>query len=76
MAKSTIEGPAARKATRMPDTGWHHYLVQFVGPVKRNWLARVRAAGGEPRELYRDFTYIVRANAKALARIEALPFVR
>ena len=75
-AKSTIEGPAARKATRMPDAGWHHYLVQFMGPVKRNWLARVRGAGGEPRELYRDFTYIVRANAKALARIEALPFVR
>jgi serine protease AprX len=36
----------------------------------------VAAAGGQPRELYRDFTYIVRANAKGVAAIRALPFVR
>jgi subtilisin family serine protease len=63
-------------STRMPGAGYHHCLVQFVGPVKRNWLSRVTAAGGGLRELYRDFTYIVRANAKAVAAIEALPFVR
>jgi hypothetical protein len=62
--------------TRMPDPGFHHYRVQFVGPVKRNWLSRVTGAGGGLRELYRDFTYIVRANARGLATIEALPFVR
>ena len=75
-------GPSAKHGarrsgpTRIPDPGYHHYLVQFVGPVKRNWLSRVTNAGGALRELYRDFTYIVRANAKSLAAIEALPFVR
>ena len=62
--------------TKVPDAGFHHYLVQFIGPVKRGWLARVAATGGLMRELYSDFTYIVRANGKGVAAIEALPFVR
>src|SRR6266496_1402970 len=62
--------------TRAPTPGYHHYLVQFVGPVKRGWLARITAVGGGVRELYRDFTYVVRANARTVAAIEALPFVR
>lgn len=62
--------------TKAPSPGYHHYLVQFVGPVKRGWLARITAVGGSVRELYRDFTYVVRANARAVAAIEALPFVR
>jgi len=62
--------------TKMPSPGYHHYLVQFVGPVKRAWLSRVTSAGGALRELYSDFTYIVRANAKGLAAIEALSCVR
>ncbi len=75
-------GPSAKRHNdrsvppRTPSPGPHHYLVQFVGPVKRNWLARVTAAGGALRELYRDFTYIVRANGRAVATIAALPFVR
>ena len=56
--------------------GPHHYLVQFVGPIKSQWLAGVRRAGGEPRELYRDFTYVVRADEKALAKIAKLKSVR
>ena len=75
-------GPAAKQGagrsgpTRMPSPGYHHYLVQFVGPVKRSWLSRVTGVGGAPRELYCDFTYVVRANARTVAAIEALPFVR
>jgi subtilisin family serine protease len=72
-AKRTAKRSAA---TKLPSSGFHHYLVQFVGPVKRTWLSRVSAAGGALRELYSDFTYIVRANAKAVAAMEALPFVR
>lgn len=56
--------------------GPHHYLVQFIGPIKAAWLKAVRAAGAEPREPYRDFTYIVRANDAALKRLSELRFVR
>jgi serine protease AprX len=56
--------------------GKHHYLVQFVGPVKQIWLTGVRKAGGEVRDPYGGFTYIVRANEKQVEKITALPYVR
>jgi hypothetical protein len=70
-APPKVRGVAASKAA-----GKHHHLVQFVGPIKRTWLPAVRKAGGEPREPRSGFAYVVRADAAALARISALPFVR
>ena len=29
--------------------GPHHYVVQFVGPIKRSWLSRVEATGAKLR---------------------------
>ncbi len=63
-----------RRAALAP--GPHHYLVQFIGPIKDSWLRGVKRAGGEPRELYANFTYVVRADEAALAKIVALPYVR
>lgn len=54
----------------------HHYLVEFLGPIKQRWLREVRRAGGELRVPYQNFTYVVRANPGALSRIRKLPFVR
>ena len=54
----------------------HHYLVQFIGPIKDTWLKAVKRVGGEPRAPYADFTYVVRANDEALRRIVALRYVR
>jgi len=56
--------------------GKHHYLVQFIGPIKTAWLKEVKRAGGEPRVPYENFTYVVRANEKQLVRIAVLPYVR
>ena len=56
--------------------GPHHYLVQFVGPIKDEWLRGVKRAGGEPRQLWRDFVFVVRADETAIAKIAALPYVR
>jgi len=56
--------------------GEHHYLVQFVGPIKAAWLAKVKRAGGEPRRALGAFDYAVRAGGEAVPRIAALPFVR
>jgi len=56
--------------------GRHHHLVQFVGPIKKQWLQAVGKAGGEPRAPQSHFTYVVRSDEKALKKIIKLPFVR
>ncbi len=66
----------AYKGEKKLSSGQHHYLVQFVGPVKEGWLVEVREAGGLPREPQAAFSYVVSSDEKTLARIAALPFVR
>jgi subtilisin family serine protease len=72
---STRTHPAYARGAKLPP-GAHHYLVQFVGPIKESWLRGVKRAGGEPRLLWGDFTYVVRADEDAIAKIAALPYVR
>ncbi len=74
-AGKTRAHPAYRDVKRLPP-GKHHYLVQFIGPIKGAWLKAVKQAGGEPRAPYGNFAYVVRANDKQRARIAALPAVR
>jgi serine protease AprX len=56
--------------------GPHHYLVQFLGPIKQEWLAGVTDAGGELRAPHGHFTEVVRAEPAALQRIARLDYVR
>jgi subtilisin family serine protease len=69
-------GAAARQGFQPPDRKPHHYLVQFVGPVKPQWLKGLKQAGGEVRQPYEGFAYVVRANQATIDRIRQLPFVR
>lgn len=71
----TLPHPAY-KGIKPPSLGRHHYLVQFIGPIKEEWLKKVRKAGGEPRTIFADFAYIVRADEKILQKISGLSFVR
>lgn len=66
----------AYKGIKPLSPGRHHYLVQFIGPVKKEWLDKIQKAGGEPRAPYADFTYVVRVDDKILKRIAELSFVR
>ena len=75
-SRGTVRPHKAYAGTRAPGPGRHHYVVQFVGPIKSSWLARVKKAGGEPRSPFQGFAYVVRANKKAVAAIAALPIVR
>jgi subtilisin family serine protease len=72
---ATRAHPAYRRGASLPP-GPHHYLVQFVGPIKDAWLRGVKRAGGEPRQLWGDFVFVVRADEAAIAKIAALPYVR
>lgn len=76
VARIAGRAQAAPKSKKSLGKGRHHYIVQFVGPIKQRWLVAVRKAGGEPRAPYQSFAYIVRADAKQLRAITALPFVR
>jgi serine protease AprX len=75
-AKGKVHAHPAYRRAKPLSRGPHHHLVQFVGPIKAEWLTAVKRAGGEPREPYQDFTYVVRADEAALGRIAGLPFVR
>ena len=72
---TTVAHPAYPKAKRLVP-GPHHYLVQFVGPVKPEWLETVRKAGGEVVDTHSGFTVVVRATQPQISRIAGLPEVR
>jgi hypothetical protein len=67
---------SAYKGVKRLTKGKHHYLVQFIGPIKQAWLSRLRKVGVEPRSPYAGFTYVVRSNERGLQKITNLPFVR
>jgi len=64
------------KGEKKLTSGFHHHLVQFIGPIKEQWLKKLKSAGAEPRMPLEAFTYVVRANDKTLIKLRALPFVR
>jgi subtilisin family serine protease len=66
---------AYRGVKRLP-AGKHHYVVQFVGPIKPAWLTRLRRLGAEPREPFRDFAYLVRCSDAVVKKVAAEPCVR
>jgi subtilisin family serine protease len=53
----------------------HHYVVQFIAPIKQNWLARIRRLGAKPREHFKSFSYIVWIPPATLPHVAALEFV-
>jgi serine protease AprX len=75
-AKGKLRSHPAYKGVKKLSAGPHHHFVQFIGPIKEEWLQALKKAGGELRVPREGFAYIVRADAAALARISALPFVR
>jgi hypothetical protein len=70
--------PRLRSAVKSAsvDAAPHHYLVQFIGPVKAAWVTALKRAGAVVRHPTSGFGYVVRANGEALARIRQLPYVR
>ena len=69
-----VRAKAKRTASSLP-AGPHHYVIQFIGPIKQSWLARLRKLGATLRTPFGTFGYIVRARETTLRKIEALKFV-
>jgi hypothetical protein len=72
----TIKTTNGKRSLSKPSAAPHHYLVQFIGPIKQAWLRAVKRAGAEAREPGNGFSYVFRADASSLPKIERMPFVR
>ncbi len=64
-----------RGEARLP-RGPHHYVVQFIGPIKPEWLKKVQATGARLRAPHGGFAYGAWARESMLPKISGLPFVR
>src|SRR5579862_3006280 len=62
-------GGKAVKGKAKLSSGPHHYIVQFIGPIKQSWLGKVRKTGGILREPMGNFAYVVRATEPMLPKI-------
>ena len=51
-------------------TGSNLYLVQFVGPIKGEWLEAVKATGAEPIHYIANNAYLVWADTNSQAQLE------
>ena len=67
-----VRAHAAYKTETRLESGLHHYLVQFIGPIKEKWLRGVRKAGGTLRAPFGDFTYVVAAEVDTIKAISRL----
>jgi len=72
---ATVSHPAYRGQKAL-SSGKHHYLVQFIGPVKSKWLSALKRKGAQPREPFQNYSYVVRSDEKTLALLTKLPYVR
>ena len=66
---------AARKRAKRLPPGPHHYVVQFVGPIKSAWLNQARKAGAQLVQPYEGFSYIANMAEGAVEKVAELPCV-
>jgi hypothetical protein len=56
-------------------TGYSLQLVQFVGPVKNEWLAAIEAAGGRPVHYIANNAYLIWTNDQGRSQLSAMAAV-
>ncbi len=59
-----------------PGPDEHHYIVQFVGPIKEEWKAEVERLGGKIGDPLPSHSYIVELDGDARVKVINLPYVR
>ncbi|MFT6270212.1 MAG: subtilisin-like proprotein convertase family protein [Alphaproteobacteria bacterium] len=72
---NTLSHPDYHAQTEV-DSGWHHYLIQFIGPIKSEWLEQLKSVGAKLQSPHNSFSYIVKADERLLATINEFSFVR
>jgi hypothetical protein len=74
-AGATSPHPAYKRGAKL-SAGPHHYIVQFLGPIKEQWLTQARKAGADIVAPYEGFSVIARLTPKAVEAVAKLPTVR
>lgn len=59
-----------------PGPGKHHYIVQFIGPIKEEWKKEIEKLGGTIGEPLPSHSYIVEMDGKTREAVINLSFVR
>jgi subtilisin family serine protease len=62
--------------TRDPGPQPHHYIVQFIGPIKEQWKQKIKESGGIICDPLPSYAYVVEMNGRVRKEIADLPFVR
>lgn len=74
-AGSSLDHPDYGQSQEV-DSGAHHYLLQFIGPIKASWLEEVAEVGAKLQAPHANFSYIIKADERTLSAINQFSFVR
>src|SRR2546427_371146 len=70
---TSIGEPSLAPALRTSDP--HSFIVQFIGPIKAEWMDRIRALGGTPQMYVANAAFVVRMDGTSARMVAAEPFV-
>lgn len=62
--------------TNSINEGKHYYIVQFIGPIKKEWLKGIDDVGGRLCDPLPNFSYIVELDKKSLEELNKMNFVK
>jgi len=62
--------------TRDPGPEHHHYIVQFIGPIKAEWKARIESSGAILCDPLPSYAFVVEMDRRTRNEVIQLPFVR
>src|SRR5829696_5873936 len=61
--------------TKKLKKGKHHYIVQFVGPIKQEWLNKIKKEGGIICEPFPNYSYVIEMDEDILRNVKNMEFV-
>lgn len=70
-----LEHPDYPERAELP-SGPHHYVVQFIGPIKDSWRTKLRKTGAQIVAPYDGFAVVARIGETDLPKVAALKEVR
>jgi hypothetical protein len=68
--------PDALRADPLKDPDYNVYIVQFIGPVKPDWLEALMATGAEVFAYLPSNSYVTALDRNEVPRVDALRFVQ
>ena len=74
--RGVIRKHKAYRHTRDPGAQSHHYIVQFIGPIKEEWKTKIKKIGGIICDPLPSYAFVVEMDSRIRNAVIQLPFVR